>query len=259
MDDDDDDGTGAGTPSILWKAFAILDTFEGDRPSLSLGRISRNSRLPKSTAHRVIGMLVELGALERAGEEYRMGPTMFSYGTRSPQIALRDTAAPHVRRLAATTGQVVQLAVLRGHEVLYLDKVGGRGSLTPIGVGDRLGAHMTALGKAMLAFSAADIVHNVLDRPLERRTPATITDAAAMAAELIAVRDRHVAVDREEVRAGLRCVGVPVLVSGKAIAAISIAYPATGGSGHTFVGALHDTAAHIARSLDHQRIPAQTG
>lgn len=256
---DDDVPAGAGTPSILWKAFAILDTFEGDRPSLSLGRISRSSGLPKSTAHRVIGMLVELGALERVGEEYRIGPTMFSYGTRTPQIALRDTAAPHVRRLASTTGQVVQLAVLRGHEVLYVEKVGGHRSLTPICVGDRLGAHMTALGKAILAFSTADVVHDVLDRTLERRTPATITDGAALATELAAVRDRHLAIDREEVLAGLRCVGVPILASGRAIAAISIAYPATGGSGHTFVGALRDTAAHIAHSLDQGRTPAQAG
>jgi len=61
--------TGLRTDSILGKAFAILGAFTHGPRMLSLSQISRRSGISKSTTHRVLAMLVELGAIERSGTE----------------------------------------------------------------------------------------------------------------------------------------------------------------------------------------------
>jgi DNA-binding IclR family transcriptional regulator len=97
--------------SILSKAFAILGAFTHGSRTLSLSQISRLSGIPKSTTHRVLSMLVELGAVERGGTEYRVGDVMFSYGSRSLEVALRGAALPHLEMLHHQTRQVVHFAV----------------------------------------------------------------------------------------------------------------------------------------------------
>lgn len=240
----------APAPSILDKAFAILETFSRSHRVLTLSEISRRSGLPKSTVHRVTKMLVELGGLERQGDTYWIGTRMFSFGSRSPEIALlREVARPHLQLLAHRTGQVVQLAELHDHDVLYLEKLGGPEELTPVSVGDRLSAHLTALGKAILAYSEKATTDSVLRSGLERRTAATVTDPNVLAEMLGRVRVNRYATDDEEAARGLRCVAAPILRMNKVIAAVSVAFPTTIGSGHVFVGALHETVIRIARSL----------
>ncbi|MEU4169229.1 IclR family transcriptional regulator [Streptomyces sp. NPDC026665] len=242
---------GGGASSILWKAFAILGAFDRDRNLLTLSEISRRSGLPKSTAHRVVKMLVELGALTRGGEDYRLGPLMFSFGSRSAEIVLREVAMPHLVQAATRTGHLVQLGVLHGRDILYLAKVGGRGSLNPVPVGDRLEAHMTALGKAILAFSDEQTVAAVLDGPLTRRTPATVTDRETLSGVLSQARARRVAADRQEAVPGLHCLAVPIVTRGRAAAAISVCFPASVGDGERFVPVLQETSGRIARALLH--------
>lgn len=245
----DNEPLGGGSSSILWKAFAILGAFDRDRNVLTLSEISRRSGLPKSTAHRVVKMLVELGALARGGEDYRLGPLMFSFGSRSGEIVLREVAMPHLVQAATQAGHLVQLGVLRGRDILYLAKVGGRGSLNPVPVGDRLEAHVTALGKAILAFSDGETVAAVLDGPLTRRTPATVTDRETLSGALSRAQARRVATDRQEAVPGLHCLAVPIVTRGRAAAAISVCFPASLGSGEQFIPVLQETSARIARAL----------
>src|SRR3984957_10186981 len=152
--------------SILDKAFALLGAFTQGPRKLSLSQISRLSGVPMSTTHRVLAMLVELGAVERTGTEYRMGDVMFSYGSRSPEVALRDAAMPHLESLLHQTRQVVHFAVLRKREVLYLERLSGSSVISPAMVGDRLPAHLTGVGKALLAHASAETVSRYLDRRL---------------------------------------------------------------------------------------------
>ncbi|MER7681619.1 IclR family transcriptional regulator [Streptomyces sp. NPDC096934] len=240
---------GGASSSILGKAFAILETFNRDRGLMTLSQISRRSGLPKSTAHRVVKMLVELDALARYGEDYRLGPRMFSFGSRSAEIALQEYSMPHLVAVATQCRQLVQLGVLRDREVLYLAKVGGRGALNPVPVGDRLAAHVTALGKAILAFSGQETLRGVTAVPLARHTNSTITDPHVLASALARVRTDKVATDLEECIDGLRCVAVPIFSATEVVAAISVSYPASLGSGRAFVGPLQTAATRISRSL----------
>jgi DNA-binding IclR family transcriptional regulator len=241
--------TGLRADSILGKAFAILGAFTHGPRMLSLSQISRRSGVPKSTTHRVLAMLVELGAVERSGTEYRMGDVMFSYGSRSPEVALRDAALTHLESLLLQTRQVVHFAVLRKQEVLYLERLSTSSVISPATVGGRLPAHLTGVGKALLAYAPADTVNRYLDRRLTARTEASITSPDSLRHELSRIRNLGVAYDRAEAARGLHCVAAPVRIGERAVAAVSVAYPSNAGSGQTLIEPVRTAAARIARSL----------
>jgi DNA-binding IclR family transcriptional regulator len=234
----------------LWKAFDVLGAFSHRRRVLTLAEIARHSKLPRSTAHRVLAMLVEVGAVEHVAGGYQVGLRMFSLGALPPEAALRQAALPHLEELHRVTAQTLHLAILRDADVVYLEKLlpRGGGLAVPSVIGDRMPATCTGVGKALLAFSPGDLVANALSGPMRRRTARSLDYPGKARRELDAVRDRGYAVDREEAADGLACVAVPVLAGTAAVAAISVSFPATAGSGQALLAPLREAAAAISRA-----------
>jgi DNA-binding IclR family transcriptional regulator len=251
---------GRKAPSVLWKAFDVLGAFSHRRRVLTLAEISRYSGLPRSTVHRVLAMLIEVGAVEQVPGGYQVGLRMFSLGVLPPEAALREAALPHLEELHRVTGQTLHLAILRGPDVVYLEKLLPRGSsvVMPSVIGDRMPATCTGVGKVLLAYASADERAAALAGPLPRRTARSLGTLDQLLRELDAIRGRGYALDREEAAVGVACVAVPVLAgagvsgvagdAGRAVAAISVSYPATAGSGQSLVGPLRETATAISRS-----------
>jgi DNA-binding IclR family transcriptional regulator len=234
-------------PSVLWKAFDVLGAFSHRDRVLSLAEIARRSGLPKSTAHRVLAMLLETGAVEQAMSGYRLGLRMFSLGALPPEAELREAAMVHLEWLHRVTGQTLHLAVLRGGDVVYLEKLLSRQRVdTPAAIGDLLPATCTAVGKALLAFSGEQAEASILARPLPRRTTKSVASADTLRRQLAVIRAHGYATDREESTDGLACAAVPVIAGGRAVVAISVAFPASEGTGSVFVGPLRQAAAAIA-------------
>jgi DNA-binding IclR family transcriptional regulator len=142
------------------------------------------------------------------------------------QDRLHKAAIPKLHELHAATGLVVHLAVLDGSDVVYMEKVGNRMTAAlPSRVGGRQLAHCTALGKAMLAF-AEDGGTDTLDAELlPRQTKYSISTPAQLRNELLKVRSRGIAFDREESLPGFGCVAAPIGDPGEAVAAISVCGP----------------------------------
>ncbi|MDK0524225.1 IclR family transcriptional regulator [Streptomyces sp. ML-6] len=237
-------------PSVLWKAFRVLGAFSHSRRVLTLAQIMRRSELPKSTTHRVLAMLLEVGAVEQHNGGYRVGLRMFTLGALPPEVALRDAAMVHLQELHRVTGQTLHLAILRDGEAVYLEKLRSRKyDPSPAVVGGRLPAHCTAIGKAMLAFSQERVVADALAGPLPRRTAHSLVSAEGVRRQLAAIRTDGFAVDREEAVEGLACVAVPILAQHRAVAAVSVGFAASAGSGHVLVSSLRQAAGAISRSL----------
>lgn len=221
-DDREADGSGR---SLVGRIAAIMDAFDEDGAVLSLGDLGRRSGLPKSTAHRLAEQLRELGWLERDYRGYRVGMRLFELGGLAVgHTQLRDAAIPHLHDLASRSGQAVQLAVLDGVDVIYLERVVvGRYDL-PTRQGGRMPAYCTGLGKAMLAFDDTAAT-DVLCSELPRRTPATITSPDRLRENLEHVRSTGVAYDLQEAYEGMACVAAPIRNAGRAIAAVSVTGP----------------------------------
>jgi DNA-binding IclR family transcriptional regulator len=220
------------TDAVLDRAFRLLDAFRAAPQNLTLDELTARTGLPRSTTHRLAGQLERLGALERSRRGWRLGMTLFELGQMVPrQQHLRDVALAYMEDLYEATRETVQLAVLDDGEVLYVEIISGhRRVATPSRRGGRMPAHCTALGKAMLAFSADAGQGWVAQHPeLPARTSRTLTDPVLLQRELHDVRRLGLAYDRQEADKGLVCVAAPLLhADGTARGALSVSMPAGG-------------------------------
>jgi len=208
-------------------ASRTLDVLESlaTRPR-PFGELARTLRIPKSSLHAILATMQDRGWVEQSTQGLvRLGLHALRVGTAylDADEAVARTGAL-LDRLAATTGETVQLARLDGRSVVYLAK---RESTHPVRlistIGGRLPAHATALGKALLAQRDPADVRRSLAFPLEALTRHTITDWERLRAELQRTREQGYAVDREEAAEGLCCFAVaPALPS---LDAISVSVP----------------------------------
>lgn len=242
----------ASAPSAVRKALELLDAFTIDEPVLSLRELARRTGVARSTAHRLAGDLVAWGALERAPGGLRLGVKLFELGALAPaSVSLRDVAPAYAHHLHEVTRLTVNLAVRRGGEIVYLEKIASRSLRVPHSrLGGRGALHATGLGKAILAFSDPDVVDDVLRHPLPAITPHTIVDPERLRVELRRVRERRVAFDVEESRVGLFCVAAPILDGGgTAIAAVSVTGATALDEAERFASAVQTTALAIAGAM----------
>jgi DNA-binding IclR family transcriptional regulator len=240
-----------GVVQSLDRALSILDVLSlNDGPGLGLGEISARAHLPKSTVHRLLATLDLRGFVIRdpTTGSYRLGLKGMRHAGSGPEIraVLSD--------LAVSSGETANLGVLTGADVVYVDRVESPQALRwELGVGSRVPAHCSGMGKAILAFLDRDLVRRLLPAKLRAHTGRTFTDRDALLAELGAIRTRGFAFDDEEFMDGVRCVAVPVWGGHDDVAgAVSLAGPAfrlTTEVAATQVRPLQHAALRIARIM----------
>jgi DNA-binding IclR family transcriptional regulator len=197
--------------SMIQRMTAILDTFDDPLRRRSLHDVVDRTGLPSSTAHRILDQLVQLGWVEHDASGYRLGWRARQVSCQVDQAAmLREAAAPAIWELALRTPFVVHLAVLDGPHVRYLDKVGGPEALrVPSRVGGLLPAHLTAVGKAMLAYTETVALDETLEEAASHGD--VQVDLVAVHRELAAIRFRGgLSTERNSPLAAVACVGAPI-------------------------------------------------
>jgi DNA-binding IclR family transcriptional regulator len=153
--------------------------------------------------------------------------------------------------------------MLDGHEVLYLERVETSANVRlHMKAGSRVPLHCTASGKLLLAALPTSRARALLgDGPLQRYTPRTIVDRAALERELQAIRANGVGTDVGEYLADSVCLAVPVKdAQGRTCAAVAVHGPAprmTLRKGYGFVAAMQDAAKAIADTFETAN-PART-
>lgn len=212
--------------SSIGRMTLILDAFTHG-PELGQADIVRHTQLPKATVHRTVGLLVEFGWLQRLGDRFRLGTRLFEMGGSVVTTGrLREVAIPFLEDLYEVSHEIVNLGVLDGTSVIYLEKLGSHRRIdTPARPGGRFPAHCTALGKVMLAFGPAIALDRVAAAPMVARTDRTITSPQALRVSVDRIAAEGFAVDQEEFAHGMVCCAAPVRGSGHAIAAVSVTGP----------------------------------
>lgn len=243
--------------SSVLKALTLLAAVGSSEEPLGVTALARETGLPKSTAFRLLGLLVKRGLVERRGSRYALGLQVFELGNRIAHCqprSLRDIALPRLVELYASTKCTAHLAILDGLDVLYLEKIHGLDPVpSPSHVGGRVPAHCTALGKALLAFQPRTELAKFLSRRLRPLTGYTIVVPDLLATELEGVRTAGYAIDREESCIGLTCVSAPVLDSSRrAVAAISLSGRTTRLVPERLAPAIRRAAFDIARDVSRQ-------
>src|SRR5262249_56078150 len=127
---------------------------------LGISELARDVGLSRSTTHRYVSTLAALGYLEqdRPTRKYRLGPRVLDLGFSAiNSMELREVAAPHLRELSDSTGYTVNMAILDGVDIVYVERcrtarAGQREIDLNLHVGSRLPAYCTSLGKVLLAY-----------------------------------------------------------------------------------------------------------
>jgi IclR family acetate operon transcriptional repressor len=207
---------------VLGKALIVLDVFgRQEKPRLSLQEITAQSKLSKNTVFRILYTLGEHGYVVKHNTEYELVNNLH-------RKDLPAIARPVMNRLRDQCGETVNLGVLDGAQIRYVDVCE---SPARIRLAERVGGrdylHCTALGKAHLAFLPPQQASELLrSGGMPRLTSRTITAVSAMKAELARVRKTGYAVDDEESMLGAYCVGVPIIGENDVpVAALSVSGP----------------------------------
>lgn len=207
------------------RALEVIAYLGAHPGGVSLHDLAAATGTPKPTLHRILRSMRDRGfaAQPEPGGDYFLGAAAVEAAFRfHAGLDLRRILRPLLVQVQRSAGQTVHLATLEGAEVVYLDKLDADlGIRLSSVVGGRNPAHVTGVGKALLAAQLPDAgaVAAWVDRygPLVRRTPSSRTTAADLDRELEQTRARGYAVDDEESEEGLLCVAAVVpLVFGAA-------------------------------------------
>jgi IclR family transcriptional regulator, pca regulon regulatory protein len=249
---DRENGERAAFSQSLERGLAILSAFGRGASSLGIAQLGRELDLSRSTTHRYVATLAMLGYLEQdaATKKYRLGPRVIDLGLAAiNSMEVREVSAPHLQQLSDETGYTVNMAVLDGLDIVYVDRcrnsrAGQREIDLNLHVGSRLPAYCTSMGKVLLAYLPREECDELLERlELTRRGPNTIVAKAELVAELGRIRHAGMAVNNEELAYGLRSIAAPIFAQdGRPTAALNLAV-------HSSMVSMEDLLARLSQPL----------
>lgn len=214
------------------KAAEVLNLFSIERPEWGVSELAKTLAFPKSSTSALVSTMAEQGLLRRTSAgRYKLGWQVVALG----QILLSTTdfhieARPIMESLVARFGETVHLATLECGQVIYVDKLQGTHAIqvAVTGIGYRLPAHCSGVGKVILASRPWDEVRQILtSKGMVALTSRTITAPDAFKVELARVAAQGYAYDMEEAVEELCCVAAPIRDHrGDVVAALSLSVPA---------------------------------
>lgn len=203
-----------GTPApAVVRAAIILDVISKHSENyLRVSDIARETGIPNSSVTNILAALVETGLVRRTGVGYSIGPAVVEFASAflrsdDPVQRFRDFV-PSTDALSAETAQ---LATLAGDDVLFLARHDGTQPIAlTSGVGKRLPATSTAIGKAMLAELEPEALAASLPEFLPRLTDRSHRTPVDLFEDLAAIRERGYSIDDEEAAPNVMCLAVAV-------------------------------------------------
>lgn len=224
----------------LARGLAVIRSFDVERPSQTLSEVARHTDLTRATARRVLHTLVELSYAATDGKQFWLTPSVLDIGyAYLSSLNVQQIAQPFLEHLSEQTQESVSVSVLDGADIVYVARVPTKRIMTiALGLGTRLPAHCTSMGRVLLAaLPAAEVARRLGPGPLEARTERTEVDPARLDEILTGVRRQGWALVDQELELGVRSMSAPLRdASGTTVAAMNISTHA----GRTEVAELHE-------------------
>ncbi|HEY7731238.1 MAG TPA: IclR family transcriptional regulator C-terminal domain-containing protein [Gaiellaceae bacterium] len=197
----------------LERGMAVIQVFSRERPALTLSEVARLTGTTRATARRILLTLEKLGHVRSDGRLFSLTPRVLTLGwAYLASLNLSELAEPLMEDLVERTKESSSLATLDPPDVVYVARVPTRRIMTiALGVGARLPAHATSMGRVLLAGLPEDELEHYLESTyLERFTENTITDPAELRRAVEEVREQGWALVDQELELGLRSAAAPI-------------------------------------------------
>lgn len=219
--------------SSIIRALEILECFMDTETEWTLKNLVDHLHMPTTTVYRQLSTLTEKGYLiqDSVRKSYQVGPRLLLLSsTILSHSDLRAIARPELVKLSKAVKETINLSILLGQEIFYLDKVETfRSIICNTRIGNRVPAHVTSCGKIMMAYQSSEYIDTYCQTlpKMQQMTEKTISSPDHLREELVRARIAGYAIDNEEIETGLICVGAPIIgMDHTPLAAVSIAGPA---------------------------------
>lgn len=219
----------SGGIQVIARAMKIMHTLKNYPNGLSLGQISQQVGLARSTVQRIVLELEKEGFIVHASPNggFRLGPGLAILAA-SVRFDLRQEIRPFLQQLSAEVDETVDFSVMDHGKFFYIDQITAPQRLQAVSaLGITPPMHCTANGKAVLAALPVEEVESMLPKKLTSYTPNTIVSRDALMKELEQIRSTRIAYDREEHSEGICAVGVAIRDMKGNLSAISIPLPSS--------------------------------
>jgi DNA-binding IclR family transcriptional regulator len=216
---------------VIERMMRLLDALAGHSAPVNLKQLATQTGLHPSTAHRILGVMVENRLVDRVEPgTYRLGIRLLELGNLvKSRISVRQEALPYMQRLQQQLGETVNLSVRRDDEVVYVERTSTGNSMMRVVhiIGARAPLHITAVGKIFLSNDGPEKSLQYMQRTgLPKYTENTLTDAGSLAQELEKIRRQGYALDNEEAEKGVSCIGAGIYNDeGRLVAGLSVSAP----------------------------------
>ncbi len=218
-------------PQTVERALDILEAFTNSNEALGITELSHRVNLNKSTTYRIVQALRTRGYInqDQGTSKYCLGYKILKLASGSlNQNKLREIARKHLEDLSKITSHTVQLTLLEGNGVVYIDQVEGTDIFQlRLQIGNRGPLHCTAAGKSILAFLPEGELKNIFknSKPI-RFTDKTITSINQLREELRTIKRVGFSFCDREYDKSLRAIGAPIIGAGsKVMGAVALVAP----------------------------------
>jgi len=215
------------------KAVDLLELLSDNKKEMGITEIGKELHMGVSTVYRILTTLKCRGYIvqNQQTSKYMLGVKLFVLGCKVQNTTnLVKMITPFLQRLSQNTNETINFAILEGREAVCLYRIKSQEMLsTDIEIGTKLPAHCTSLGKVLLAFLSEQdfmMLYTNENEKLPTFTPKSISSVEKLKKCLKKIKKQGYAIDEEEFKTGVNCLGVPIINNeGKVIAAISISGP----------------------------------
>ncbi|MDQ2822197.1 MAG: helix-turn-helix domain-containing protein [Pseudomonadota bacterium] len=208
------------------RGLAVLRSFGADAPAQTLSEVAERAGLTRAGARRILLTLLHLGYVDADGRLFRLTPKVLDLGyAYLSSLPLWSQAQPLLAGLSQTVRHSCSAAVLEGDDIVYVVRLSAQRTMSiNLGIGSRLPAYCTSMGRVLLASQDPDQLRARFDRAaLLPLTPHTQIDPDTLITILATVRQQGWSLISEELELGLISLAAPVVDrTGKTVAAINI-------------------------------------
>ncbi|GAA0577850.1 helix-turn-helix domain-containing protein [Kribbella sandramycini] len=244
----------------LERGLAVIRAFSASAPALTLSEVAREVGITPATARRILLTLEQLGYVRTDGRQFSLTPRVLALGwAYLSSLDLGELAGPFMEELSAATRESCSIATLDLPDIVYVARVPTSRIMTvALGVGARLPAYPTSMGRVLLAgLPPADLDAYLADLGAEPLTDRTVVAPEALRAAITAARADGYSLVDQELELGLRSIAVPIHNSrGRVIAALNVSAHASRSTPDSlcrdFLPHLHQAATQITTALTHR-------
>jgi IclR family pca regulon transcriptional regulator len=216
---------GDGYVQSFARGLEVIRSFSAAAPRQTLTEVAQRSGLTRAGARRILLTLQALGYVETDGKLYALTPRILDLGfAYLSSMPIWNLAEPVMEELAAQVKESCSAAVLDGTDIVYVLRVPTRKIMSiGLGVGSRLPAYCTSLGRMLLAgLDDAEVLQRLRASDCGALTRHTLTDVDALLAKVQQARRQGWCLVNQELEEGLVSMAAPLVGrGGRVVAALT--------------------------------------